>query len=295
MKLVAPIAKTTETSLQDASAALSILADRGVSGSLAGTQLRKIMADLATKTGVSFQESLKITQDRLAEATSSSEKLAIAKELVGERAKGSLIALAENREELIGLSVEYQNAAGSAEEMAEIMADTSEGASKRFSSAWEGMLLDIDDGNADALKNVKNWAADMLNTFAKVNKDINKLREVGGGSAINFFGGTNEEQEQLLKVMNANEAFLKRNIDNSEAIAKATVKTGEQLLGLTERIKKARKEGDDDLADSLDALARVQIKHFNQLKQVGEDLAKEEKVKATKRINCIRRGSRRKS
>ncbi len=203
------------------------------------------MADLATKTGVSFQESLQITQDRLAKATSSSEKLAIAKELVGERAKGSLIALAENREELIGLSVEYQNAAGSAEEMAEIMADTSEGASKRFSSAWEGMLLDIDDGNADALKNVKNWAADMLNTFAKVNKDINKLREVGGGSAINFFGGTNEEQEQLLKVMNANEAFLKRNIDNSEAIAKATVKNGEQLVGLNERIKKDKKEGDD--------------------------------------------------
>ena len=98
MKLVAPIAKTVKVDIELASAALGVLADTGIKGSQAGTQLRRIMSDLAQKTGKDFQTSLEITADRLSKASTTAEKLAIAKELVGDRAKGSLIAMAENRD-----------------------------------------------------------------------------------------------------------------------------------------------------------------------------------------------------
>ena len=147
MKLVAPIAKTVKVSVEESSAALAVLADRGVSGSMAGTQLRRIMSDLAQKTGKDFQTSLKITQDRLANASTEAEKLAIAKELVGDRAKGSLIALAENREQLDLLTTSFNNAGGAAEQMAEDKLDNLNGDLTILGSAWSGLMLSFEDGS----------------------------------------------------------------------------------------------------------------------------------------------------
>ena len=145
IKLVAPIAKVTSVSLEDTTAALSILADRQISGSMAGTQLKRIMSDLAMKTGKDFQTSLEDTAVRLSKATSASEKLAIAKDLVGDRAKGSLIALAENTTQLKKLSIEY-NRTGVAAEKAAKMLDNLDGDITKLSSAWDGFMLGLEDG-----------------------------------------------------------------------------------------------------------------------------------------------------
>tara|TARA_R110002050_G_scaffold122494_4_gene241100 strand:+ start:1338 stop:3686 length:2349 start_codon:yes stop_codon:yes gene_type:complete len=146
MKLVAPIAKTVKVTVEEASAALSVMANAGVSGSMAGTQLRRVMSDLATKTGKSFNESLKITAQRLEAATSDAEKLAIAKELVGDRAKGTLISLAENVDQLDELTLAYGDAEGAAAAMAETKLDNLKGDVTKLSSAWEGFKLGLEDG-----------------------------------------------------------------------------------------------------------------------------------------------------
>ena len=147
MKLVAPIAKTVKVSIEESSAALAVLADRGISGSMAGTQLRRIMSDLAQKTGKDFQTSLEITQKRLENASTEAEKLAIAKELVGDRAKGSLIALAENREQVDLLATSFKNAGGAAEQMAEDKLDNLNGDLTILGSAWSGLMLSFEDGS----------------------------------------------------------------------------------------------------------------------------------------------------
>ena len=146
MKQVAPIASTVGVSIEQASASLAVLANRGISGSLAGNQLKRIMSDLAQKTGKSYRESLTLTAKRLSEATSSAEKLAIAKELVGDRAKGSLIALAENVTELDRLTVAFDNAGGSAQKMADEKLNNLNGDLTKLSSAWSGFMLNLEDG-----------------------------------------------------------------------------------------------------------------------------------------------------
>ena len=146
MKQVAPIASTVGVSIEQASASLAVLANRGISGSLAGNQLKRIMSDLAQKTGKSYRESLSLTAKRLNEATSSAQKLAIAKELVGDRAKGSLIVLAENVQELDNLTVAFENAGGSAKEMAEEKLNNLNGDLTKLSSAWSGFMLNLEDG-----------------------------------------------------------------------------------------------------------------------------------------------------
>lgn len=146
MKLVAPIAATLKIPIEQATAALGILADRGVSGSLAGTQLRRVMSDLAMKTGLSFRESLTLTAEKLAKATSESEKLAIAKELVGDRAKGSLIALAENAAALDNLTDSLYDVSDAAKNMSEERLNNLDGDLVKLSSAWEGFMLGLEDG-----------------------------------------------------------------------------------------------------------------------------------------------------
>ena len=163
MKLVAPIAATVKVPIEQATAALGILADRGVSGSLAGTQLRRVLSDLAMTTGVNFRDSLDIAAERMDKAKSSSEKLAIATEMVGDRAKGSLIALVENREALDALTVKLDDAAGASAEMARIMDDNLKGDLMKLSSAWEGFMLGLENGEG-IISKISRGAVSLLTT-----------------------------------------------------------------------------------------------------------------------------------
>lgn len=178
MKLVAPIAKTVKVDIEQASAALSVLADSGIKGSMAGTQLRRVMTDLAMKTGKDFQTSLEMTKDRLSAASSDAQKLAIAKELVGQRAASSLLILAENGEKLKTLEEAYNGASGAAERMAAIRLDNLSGDITILKSAWSGLLLSFEDGEGG------------LNKLARVGvqsltKSLNAASE-----AANFLGFT---------------------------------------------------------------------------------------------------------
>lgn len=175
MKLVAPIAATAKVSLEQATAALSVLADRGVAGSIAGTQLRRVMSDLAQKTGKDFQTSLEITADRLSKATSTADKLAIAKELVGDRAKGSLIALAENRDTVIELTKAYENAGGAAQEMAEKQLDNLRGDVTKLKSAFEGFMLSLEDGEGLMNKLARGGVQLLTNTLTGLREGVQFL------------------------------------------------------------------------------------------------------------------------
>ena len=147
MKLVAPIAATTKVSIEEATAALAILADRGIHGSMAGTQFRRMLSELTVKTGKPLQEALAITAERLDKAASTAEKLAIATELVGDRAKGALISLAENREELKAGTQALIDHGNAVDAMAKEKLNNLDGSITKLSSAWDGLMLSIEDGS----------------------------------------------------------------------------------------------------------------------------------------------------
>lgn len=163
MKLVAPIAKTTKVSIEEASAATAILANQGLNASLAGTALRRIIGDLVTVTGKDFNTALKETAVRLNNASSDADKLAIATDMVGFRAKGSLIALADNVDQLDELTLQFNNAGGAAREMADENLDNLRGDLIKLKSAFEGLMLSVEDGDGLmtlALRNiVKNFTS----------------------------------------------------------------------------------------------------------------------------------------
>lgn len=135
MKMVAPIAKSAGMSLEETTAMMSLLANAGVKGSMAGTQLRRIISELAT-TG-------KPTTEAIRDLAESGLTLVDAKDEVGRAAQGALTILAGSVDQINPMTEALKNSAGAAEEMADIMDMTAAGASKALGSAVEGLAIEF--------------------------------------------------------------------------------------------------------------------------------------------------------
>ena len=154
MKFVAPVSKSANVSLEETTALLSILANNGLKGSQAGTSLKRIMSEMA-KTGKPLKEALQDVADAGIDLTSAQDE-------VGRSAQTSLLILADNIDKIDGFTSKYENADGSAKAMAETMDNTLSGSIKRLGSAWEGFLLDMNDGTGAS--NSLREAIDFLST-----------------------------------------------------------------------------------------------------------------------------------
>lgn len=117
MKYVAPLAVKANVSLEQTTAMLGVLADRGIRGSQAGTALRRIFLEIA-KDGGSVSE-------RLDELSKKGLSLGGAMDEVGKYAMTALSVLADSKKEVDGLSESLENAEGAARKAAEGIRDTS--------------------------------------------------------------------------------------------------------------------------------------------------------------------------
>jgi hypothetical protein len=162
MKLVAPIANSAGVSLEEATAMLGALANAGISGSNAGTALRRILSEVAT-TG-------KPVAEAMAEMAEKGMDLADAEDEVGKNAMSALLILNNSNEQIKELTGTYENAEGSAKAMAETMDNTLNGALARLRSAWEGQILAMNDSTkgASGLTKVINFLANNMDRIVKL-------------------------------------------------------------------------------------------------------------------------------
>ena len=133
MKLVAPIADAAGVSLEEATAMLGALANAGISGSMAGTSLRRILNEVAL-TG-------KPVTEALTEMAEKGITLADAQDEVGKNAQTALLVLSNQMGTVNELTETYKNADGTAKEMADTQDNTLGGAIARLTSAWEAFIL----------------------------------------------------------------------------------------------------------------------------------------------------------
>jgi hypothetical protein len=162
MKIVAPIAKSAGVSIEETTAMLGSLANAGISGSNAGTALRRILAEIAT-TGKPTSEALKELSERGLD-------LAGAEDEVGKNAMSALLILAENDKKTKELTETYQDAEGSAKQMADTQINTLGGAIALLTSAFEGYVLGVNDasGASNGLKDSIKFVADNFGLIMKV-------------------------------------------------------------------------------------------------------------------------------
>jgi len=148
MKSAGPVAAAVGDTVEDTTAKLGALANAGLDASTAGTSLRNIYLRLELQ-GLSWNEAMtKIAElqglswnEAMTKIAGSQNKAKTALELFGVRSAVAGLVLADNTELLGELTEEFNNASGTAEEMAGVMLDNVAGSATILKSAWEGLIL----------------------------------------------------------------------------------------------------------------------------------------------------------
>jgi phage-related minor tail protein len=89
MKYVAPIANAAGVSIEETTSLLAVLANAGISGSQAGTSLRRILSELGSETGT--------TAEKIAKLAARGISMENAMDDVGRSAQSALLVLAKER------------------------------------------------------------------------------------------------------------------------------------------------------------------------------------------------------
>ncbi len=135
---VAGAANALQVPLERVLADLAIAQDVTQDASIAGTSLRNIYIELA-KAGITYEQAL----DKI---NNSQDQLTTAVDLFGKRAAVTALGLANNIDRTNELNESLLQAGGTAERVAEEQLDTLSGSLDLLASAWEGLVLSIDEG-----------------------------------------------------------------------------------------------------------------------------------------------------
>jgi hypothetical protein len=167
MKYVAPVANAAGVSLEETTAMLAILANAGISGSQAGTSLRRILTDLSGESGTTAEKFDKLAAKGITIGNAMDE--------VGRTAQSALLVILKNREALPGLTKDFENSEGAALSMSKILGDTLFGSLKALSSASEGAMIQIGELVSVALRPLIDMATKIISSFNNMNPTIKKL------------------------------------------------------------------------------------------------------------------------
>lgn len=175
MTKVAPVAKILGMSLEDTTATLGVLTDSGIEASIAGTSLRNIFlklgdpsSDLAKSIGftVNSGEDMVAQFKRMKDEGVNVEKML---EIVDVRQVAAISTMIENIDVLERQIGAYEGAAGAAKDMADIVGDNLEGATKRYNSALQGLSIVLVDKIAPALTSVLEGVTKLITGFTDMN------------------------------------------------------------------------------------------------------------------------------
>ena len=193
MKFISATAAALGVPLEQVSAALGTLSNKGLQASLAGTSLRATLAALASPTnkvegalngmGIELADMQALLEDGdligiLSALAEAGIEAGDAFDLAGRRGGPGLLALTSSIVDLKVLNIELENATGKAGEMARIMEDTLSGALKKVSSAIEGLVIKTGEGGlSDSLQTILELLA---STIRKFDDFFNIIVSIGG-------------------------------------------------------------------------------------------------------------------
>ncbi len=181
MTKVSSIAAMLGFTFEETTAFLGALTDAGIEASIAGTALRQILlflgdptSDLSKTIGMTVNSG----EDFIVALEKMNEKgvrLDDILKVVNRRQVVAFNRFLNSTEAIKGLTFEMNNATGASEEMAGVMDETTRGAFKRLTSAWEGLIISVLDGTGKFSKSVQtvvDGITRILNKFSDANKTL---------------------------------------------------------------------------------------------------------------------------
>lgn len=176
LSTVAPVAKAFGFTIEDTTALLGQLANSGFDASSAATATRNILLNLADSGGDLAQQlgrPIKSADDLaegLAELQAKGIDLATSLELTDKRSVAAFNTFLEGSGTLVEFRDSITDANDELQKMAEDRLNTVQGQAKLLASAWEGLLIDIAEGNGifGGLKDILGFVARNLRSIIKV-------------------------------------------------------------------------------------------------------------------------------
>ena len=266
LPIVGTTAKIAGKSLEETTALLGVLSDRGLDASTSGTALRNVFLELSKK-GLTMEEAM-------AKINTSTDKNATAMELFGKRGATVGVILSESGDEIEKLTGTMEGAAGAAREMARIMEDNLAGDITKAESAWEGFtlaLLEGDNALSKMSRNAVSTTSNILNLASALlnGEDAAKSFATAGVDEMIRAGTVSDE---LIKGMTISQADLLKATNNSEAAVKIL---GDRLR--SEDITQAQFEkGIRKLADGY----KILNKEEREAKRIADEKKASDKAKA---------------
>ncbi|MBH8600138.1 phage tail tape measure protein [Thermoactinomyces sp. CICC 23799] len=214
MGYAGPIANSFGISVEEAAAAISLMSNAGIQGERAGTALRGILSQLSNVTG-STEKTLRkygLTAEDVNPKTKSlaeiievlanaGVKASDAMELVGVEAGPAMaVLLQEGTSGLQDFTSMLENADGSAQKMAQTMANNTKGAFREFMSALEGLGIAISEHILPALIPFLERLAEMVRKFGELDPATQKIA-IGLGAVTIALGPLTSLFGNLLKTI----------------------------------------------------------------------------------------------
>ena len=171
MTYVAPVAAAAGFSVEETTAILGTLANVGIDGSIAGTQLRLVFGELANESSGLAQklggpiDNVDDLIPKLKEMKEDGFSVTEAFDLVGRRAGPALLALVENSDGLEEMTDKLDEAAGAAKKMEDTQLDTFAAQMGLLNSAADDLYITmfelVEDGLKPAVKWIREWVEDI--------------------------------------------------------------------------------------------------------------------------------------
>lgn len=218
MKYVAPVANGLGISFEETAAAVGIMSNAGIQGSMAGTALRAALLQLASPAGqaekameelgiqtMNADGNMKPLPELIGhiaskmEGMTDAQKTSTAAQLVGTEAASGFVTLLEAGEEgLQAYTTKLENSGGTAEKVADKMKDNLIGSFDEFTSAVEGAAIGVGKEFLPAAKGVVDLGTELVRVFSGINPQV-------GAAVIQFaaLAGGITVAQKAMKVFSA--------------------------------------------------------------------------------------------
>ena len=219
MTKVSPVAKLLGMDLEETTAVMGVLTDAGIEASIAGTSLRNIFlklgdpsSDLAKSIGFTVNSGEDMVREfrRMRDEGVNVEKML---EVVDVRQVAAISTMIEHIDKIELQTEAFRNSAGAAEEMANIVGDSLQGATLRFQSALDGLRIVLVDKIAPLLTDTIDFFATMFNSLAKLSEQTDNYTK---SLADQYSEITKTDELIKQSVSRYDELSSKQNLSKSE-------------------------------------------------------------------------------
>ena len=221
LPIVSAAANAAGASLEETVALLGKTSDAGIDASTAATSLRNIFIRLSTS-GMTLDEALN-------EIRNSQNKLSTANKLFGQRAAVTALTLADNADAAKELTNALEDAGGTAKDVAETQLDTLDGQLKLLNSAWEGLILNINNSDTALGKFAVGFVKFLTNA-------VTQLANIDSQFELIFKKTENMSDRAVKYIIESGQALTNSGKEVGAVLEDLTVKYGKLAKGAREAI-----------------------------------------------------------